>query len=70
MKKLRKFLIKWAIFLLTFVAALLVAGQVMNHGNQDMTMELSAASFPIITLEKDDISYNELHGYAKAMDIA
>lgn len=67
---MKKFLIKWVIFLLTFLAALLVAGQVMNHDNQNMTMELAAASFPIITLEKGDISYNELHGYARAMDIA
>lgn len=67
---MKKLVIKWVIFLLTFVAALLVAGQVMNHDNQNMTMELSAASFPVITMEKGDIYYNELHGYAKAMDIA
>ncbi len=67
---MKKLILKWMIILLTFVAALLVAGQVMNHDNRDMTMELSAASFPIITLEKDDISYNELHGYARAIDIS
>lgn len=67
---MKKLIIKWVIFLLTFVAALLVAGRVMNHDNQNMTMELSAASFPVITLEKGDIAYNELHGYAQAMDIA
>ncbi|MDE5951265.1 MAG: hypothetical protein K2H12_06790, partial [Acetatifactor sp.] len=67
---MKKLIFKWVIFLLTFVAALLVAGRVMNHDNQNMTMELSAASFPVITLEKGDIAYNELHGYAQAMDIA
>lgn len=67
---MKKTIIKSVIFLLTFLVALLVAGQVMNHDNQDMTMELSAASFPIITLEKGDISYNELHGYARDMDVA
>lgn len=67
---MKKAMIKWVIFLLTFLAALLVAGQVMNHDNQNMTMELSAASFPVITLEKGDILYNELHGYASEMDIA
>lgn len=67
---MKKAMIKWVIFLLTFLAALLVAGQVMNHDNQNMTMELSASSFPVITLEKGDILYNELHGYAREMDIA
>ena len=67
---MKKIIIKWVIFLLTFVIALLVAGRVMNHDNQNMTMEMSAASFPVIILEKGDISYNELHGYAQAMDTA
>ncbi len=67
---MKKIIVKWVIFLLTFVIALLVAGRVMNHDNQNMTMELSAASFPVITLEKGDILYNEIHGYAQAMDIA
>lgn len=67
---MKRAMIKWMIFLLTFLAALLVAGQVMNHDNQNMTMELSAASFPVITLEKGDILYNELHGYARNMDVA
>ena len=38
---MKKIIIKWVIFLLTFLAALLVAGRVMNHDNQNMTMELS-----------------------------
>ncbi len=67
---MKKVIIKWVIFLLTFVVALLVAGRVMNHDNRNMTMELSPASFPVITLEKGDIVYNELHGYAQAMDTA
>ncbi|MCM1120183.1 MAG: hypothetical protein NC543_12590 [bacterium] len=67
---MKKTIIKSVIFLLTFLVALLVAGRVMNHDNQNMTMELSEASFPIITLEKGDISYNELHGYAREMDVA
>ncbi len=67
---MKKIIIKWVIFLLTFLAALLVAGRVMNHDNQNMTMELSEASFPVITLEKGDIAYNELHGYIQAMDTA
>ncbi len=67
---MKKLIIKWVIFLLTFVVSLLVASRVMNHDNQNMTMEVSAASFPVITLEKGGIAYNELHGYAQARDIA
>lgn len=67
---MKKLMIKWATFLLTFVVALLVAGRVMNHDNQNMTMEMPAASFPVITMEKGGIAYNELHGFAQARDIA
>ncbi len=67
---MKKAMIKGMIFLLTFVVALLVAGRIMNHDNQNMTMELSPSSFPVITMEKGDILYNELHGYAQPMDTA
>ncbi len=67
---MKKAIIKGVIFLLTFVVTLLVAGRIMNQDNHNMTMELSAASFPVILLEKGDIAYNELHGYAQPMDTA
>lgn len=35
-----------------------------------MTMEMAQASLPIVTLRTYDVTYNELHGYTTAMDVA
>lgn len=42
----------------------------MNKGNNDLTMEMQEASFPVVYMELDENLYNELHGYAKSMNIA
>ena len=39
-------------------------------GNTDMTAEMSGATYPLIRMNLGGQSYNELQGYAKAMDIA
>lgn len=33
-------------------------------------MEMAPATFPIVTMEKEGMAYNQLHGYRNAMDVA
>lgn len=40
--------------------------RVMNKGNTDMTVEMSKASYPVITMQYQGIEINTLHGYADA----
>lgn len=67
---MKKSLIKTGVFLVVFVIALIVSGRVMNKGQNNLTMEMAQASFPVITMYRGEVSYNELHGYANAMDTA
>lgn len=67
---MKKSLIKTGVFLAVFLVALVVCGRVMNKGQNNLTMEMAQASFPIITMERGGVSYNELHGYAEPMDTA
>lgn len=67
---MKKTIIKIAVFVLTFLISLVVIGKVMNQGNNNMTMEMASAVYPIVTMEKDGMAYNQLHGYGKAMDVA
>lgn len=67
---MKKALIKTAVFLTVFLIALVVSGRVMNKGQNNLTMEMAQASFPVITMERGDVFYNELHGYANSMDTA
>jgi len=66
---MKKFLIKGAIVLAVFIAALFTISNIMNKGNTDMTVEMAKATFPVITLHHGGWEVNELHGYADEMDV-
>lgn len=67
---MKRTLIKLAVFLSVFLATLVVAGRIMNKGHNNMTMEMGDASLPIVSMERDGLRYNELHGYSAPMDTA
>ena len=67
---MKKTIIKGIVFILVFLTALVVISRVMNQGNENLTMEMAPATFPVITMEKDGVAYNQLHGYSNAMNTA
>lgn len=67
---MKKSVIKLLVFLVTFVAALFIIGRAMNKDHDNLTMEMSPATFPLITMELDGVEYNQLHGYSEPMDVA
>ena len=67
---MKKTIIKLTVFILIFLTSTVIISHVMNMGNNNMTMEMAPASLPVVTMEKDGISYNQLHGYVNAMDTA
>lgn len=52
-----------------FLISLILLSALMNRGNTDMTAELSHATFPVVSFSYEGQPINELHGYAKEMDI-
>lgn len=66
---MKKFIAKALLFATVFFVTLIVSSKVMNKGNSNLTMEMGQSTLPIITLQKGDISYNELHGYLADMDV-
>lgn len=66
---MKKFLAKAFLFAAVFLASLVVSGKIMNKGNNNLTMEMGAATLPLVTMNKEDIAYNELHGYLADMDV-
>jgi len=67
---MKKTIIKIAVFILSFIVSLIVTGKIMNKGHNNMTMEMSQASFPVVTMEVDANSYNRLFGYKETSDTA
>ena len=66
---MKKFIAKALLFITVFFVTLVVSSRVMNKGNSNLTMEMGAATLPVVTLQKEDILYNELHGYLADMDV-
>ena len=67
---MKKGIIKITVFIATFVLALIIIGKIMNKGHDNLTVEMSSASLPLITMQIDGTEYNRLHGYVQAMDVA
>ena len=67
---MKKFLIRFAVFLLTFAIVLVVASRLLNKDHDNLTMEMSHASLPVITMLWEDCEYNSIYGYLSAMDPA
>lgn len=66
---MKKYIIKCVIIMTVFIAALFIISGIMNKGNTDMTVEMSEASFPIVTMKYGGRSVNELHGYDDVMEV-
>ncbi len=66
---MKKSILKGIILGLVFFLTLIVASKIMNKGNADMTAQMQAAGFPVLYMSLDGYAYNELHGYAQAMEI-
>lgn len=67
---MRRTLIKAAILVGVFFAALIIISTYGNQGNTDMTNEMSDAIFPIVSMYVGEFKVNRMHGYAEAMEPA
>ena len=67
---MKKGIVKIAVFVATFILALIVIGKIINKGHDNLTVEMAPATLPTVTMEMDGVAYNQLHGYVHAMDTA
>ena len=61
-------IIRFLIFITTFVLAVLVFSLVMNKGNSDLTVEMDPPSFPVVNMVVEGHRVNTLFGYRGEMD--
>lgn len=67
---MKKSIAKGVVFAITFFVSVLIIGRILNRGNSDLTVEMASATFPVMYMGENGTAYNELHGYAQAMDTA
>ena len=68
--RMKKTIIRIAVCVVVFLASALIIGSIMNQGHNNMTMEMTPATLPMITMESGGVACNELHGNTVEMDVA
>lgn len=66
---MRKEIIKVIVCAVVFLTSVIVISAIMNQGNSDMTTEMEAATFPLVSFEAEGTEVNLLHGYSEEMEI-
>ena len=67
---MKKFLLRSAVFLITFFVTLVVASRILNKDQDNMTMEMAEATLPTLSMVCENMEYNRLFGYVTPMDCA
>ncbi|MDE6963185.1 MAG: hypothetical protein K2P30_06100 [Lachnospiraceae bacterium] len=67
---MKRTVIKGVIVACVFFMALFMANRLMNQENADMTMEMGEATYPVVTVDYNGYLINEMHGYARAMEVS
>lgn len=67
---MKRVILRVSVFVLTFVAALMVASKYLNEDHDNLTMEVGDATLPVITMLWQGEPYNPLHGLTSEVDPA
>lgn len=66
---MKKQIIKIIYILAVFVISVLVIGEISNQENTDMTAQMPAATYPVVTMMENGKAVDTLHGYAQEMEV-
>ncbi len=69
LKTARNTLIHFLILLAVFILAIFVFARLMNQMTPNTSDSMTGATFPLVYMQNDGVSYNCLHGYAYEMDV-
>lgn len=65
---MKKTLLMGTVFILVFIISLFIISGIMNKGNTDMTVEMGAATQPLVYIEKNGMKINAMRGYRSEME--
>ena len=67
--QVKKGIIKAIVLVLCFIAAVITFGYFTNQNSVNLTTEMQAASYPVISVYHKNYLVGELHGYREKMDM-
>lgn len=53
-----------------FILTILITSAIVNQDYQDLTTELSTATYPVVTVDYNGIEINRMYGYTDEMDLS
>lgn len=69
-RKLKRYLTEAAILIVVFIIAVKVCSYFINRGDDNMTADMGAATYPQVSFSYSGYSVNNVPGYAQEMDMA
>ncbi|MCD8106020.1 MAG: hypothetical protein LUF35_13760 [Lachnospiraceae bacterium] len=69
LKTVRNMIIRVLVLFMVFVVAIYVFARILNQSTPNTSETMADATFPLVYMQNDDVSYNCLHGYAYEMDV-
>lgn len=65
---MKKNIIKGTVAIVVFLIALILSDFAMNQGNSNMTVEMGAATLPVVRIMDQDNLLNTMHGYTRQIE--
>lgn len=62
--------VRYSVFVMIFIVAMIFFSIILNQGSTDMTMEMPMASLPVASIISDEYCVNEMHGYTNPMEVS
>ncbi|MGN1166882.1 MAG: hypothetical protein ACI4S2_10715 [Lachnospiraceae bacterium] len=69
-KKLRKYMTEAVILIIVFLVAVKIFSYFTNRGNDNMTADMGAATYPQVSFSYDGYTVNNIPGYSQEMEIS
>ncbi len=69
LKTARNALIRFLVLLAVFLGAVFIFARAMNQMTPNTSGEMAGATFPLVYMQDNGVSYNCLHGYSYEMDV-
>ncbi len=70
LRTVRSTLIHFLVLLAVFILAIVLFARAMNQMTPNTSGSMSSATFPLVYMQNNGVSYNCLHGYAYEMDVS
>lgn len=67
---MKRVLINALVVIVVFILTIVITSTIVNQDSQDLTTELSTATFPVVSVDYNGIEINQMYGYVDDMELS